>query len=89
MGGDCCLRAPSGFHLSLDVPNGGDCTFATEEPRPPDRLAYSRASLLSQSGSRSFAIVMRYGVVAREEAYLEERFGDAYRAYKTRVRRWL
>jgi protein-S-isoprenylcysteine O-methyltransferase Ste14 len=35
------------------------------------------------------AIVMRYGVVAREEAYLEERFGDAYRAYKTRVRRWL
>jgi protein-S-isoprenylcysteine O-methyltransferase Ste14 len=35
------------------------------------------------------AIVMRYGVVAREEAYLEERFGDAHRAYKTRVRRWL
>ena len=35
------------------------------------------------------AIVMRYGVVAREETYLEERFGDAYRAYKTRVRRWL
>jgi protein-S-isoprenylcysteine O-methyltransferase Ste14 len=32
---------------------------------------------------------MRYGVVAREEAYLEERFSDAYRAYKTRVRRWL
>ncbi|HEU5186467.1 MAG TPA: isoprenylcysteine carboxylmethyltransferase family protein [Gemmatimonadaceae bacterium] len=35
------------------------------------------------------AIVMRYGVVAREEAYLERRFGDAYRAYKARVRRWL
>jgi len=35
------------------------------------------------------AIVMRYGVVAREEAYLERRFGDAYRDYKTRVRRWL
>ena len=35
------------------------------------------------------AITIRYGVVAREEAYLERRFGDAYRDYKTRVRRWL
>jgi protein-S-isoprenylcysteine O-methyltransferase Ste14 len=35
------------------------------------------------------AITMRCGVVAREEAYLERRFGDAYRNYKTRVRRWL
>jgi protein-S-isoprenylcysteine O-methyltransferase Ste14 len=35
------------------------------------------------------AILIRYGVVAREEAYLERRFGDAYRDYKTRVRRWL
>jgi protein-S-isoprenylcysteine O-methyltransferase Ste14 len=35
------------------------------------------------------AITIRYGVVAREEAYLERRFGDAYRDYKTHVRRWL
>ena len=35
------------------------------------------------------AIIIRYGVVAREEAYLERRFGDAYRDYKVRVRRWL
>ena len=35
------------------------------------------------------AITIRYGVVAREEAYLEGRFGNAYRDYKTRVRRWL
>lgn len=34
------------------------------------------------------AVVIRYGVVAREEAYLERRFGDAYRDYKARVRRW-
>lgn len=35
------------------------------------------------------AILIRYGVVAREEAYLERRFGDAYLDYKQRVRRWL
>lgn len=33
--------------------------------------------------------IMRYGVVAREEAYLERKFGDAYRDYKAAVRRWL
>jgi protein-S-isoprenylcysteine O-methyltransferase Ste14 len=28
-------------------------------------------------------------VIAREEPYLERKFGDDYRDYKTRVRRWL
>jgi len=36
-----------------------------------------------------FALVIRYGVVAREEAYLERKFGDVYRCYRSRVRRWL
>ena len=36
-----------------------------------------------------FYAVIRYGVVAREEAYLELKFGDVFRAYKARVRRWL
>ena len=35
------------------------------------------------------AITLRYGVVAREEAYLERRFGGIYRDYKVSVRRWL
>jgi protein-S-isoprenylcysteine O-methyltransferase Ste14 len=36
-----------------------------------------------------FYLVLRYGVVAREEAYLERKFGDVYSDYKSRVRRWL
>jgi protein-S-isoprenylcysteine O-methyltransferase Ste14 len=36
-----------------------------------------------------FALVIRYGVVAREEAYLERKFGDLYRGYRLCVRRWL
>jgi protein-S-isoprenylcysteine O-methyltransferase Ste14 len=35
------------------------------------------------------AAAIRYGVVAREEAYLERRFGDAYRDYKAPVPRWV
>lgn len=35
------------------------------------------------------ALTIRYGVVAREEAYLEQRFADVYRDYKARVRRWV
>jgi protein-S-isoprenylcysteine O-methyltransferase Ste14 len=36
-----------------------------------------------------FALVIRYGVVEREEAYLERKFGDVYRGYRSRVRRWV
>lgn len=36
-----------------------------------------------------FVLVIRYGVVAREEAYLARKFGGDYLAYKARVRRWL
>jgi protein-S-isoprenylcysteine O-methyltransferase Ste14 len=36
-----------------------------------------------------FALVIRYGVVAREEAHLERKFGHTYPRYRSRVRRWL
>jgi protein-S-isoprenylcysteine O-methyltransferase Ste14 len=36
-----------------------------------------------------WAGVMQFGVIAREERYLAERFGETYRSYRSRVRRWL
>jgi len=33
--------------------------------------------------------VLHYGIILREERYLEAKFGDAYRAYRVRVRRYL
>jgi protein-S-isoprenylcysteine O-methyltransferase Ste14 len=34
-------------------------------------------------------VVIQHGVIAREEAYLERKFGEEYLSYKARVRRWV
>ncbi|MCH7795577.1 MAG: isoprenylcysteine carboxylmethyltransferase family protein, partial [Proteobacteria bacterium] len=34
-------------------------------------------------------LVMHFGVIAREERYLERKFGDEYLRYKASVRRWI
>ena len=35
------------------------------------------------------ALLLWWGVIAREERYLERKFGAQYLTYKARVRRWL
>ena len=34
-------------------------------------------------------LVLHFGIVLREERYLERRFGEPYRRYRRSVRRWL
>lgn len=34
-------------------------------------------------------VTMHFGVIAREEKYLEQKFGDEYVRYKKSVRRWI
>jgi len=57
-------------------------------------LIYSGAALAADSPwALAFLVpvlvIVRYGVIAREEAYLERKFGDEYRRFKAAVRRWL
>jgi len=36
-----------------------------------------------------FMVILNHGVIQPEETYLERKFGEEYRAYTAKVRRWL
>jgi protein-S-isoprenylcysteine O-methyltransferase Ste14 len=52
-------------------------------------LGFALDDLWLVIGAALFLIVVHYTAVLPEEAYLEEKFGDDYRAYKKKVRRYL
>lgn len=57
-------------------------------------LLYAGGAILLRSpGALALLVpavaVIQTQVIAREERYLEAKFGETYRAYKARVRRWL
>ena len=51
-------------------------------------IAIGLASDWSLVALIAFALVIHYGVVLREERYLEAKFGDDYRRYQARVPRY-
>lgn len=57
-------------------------------------LTYLGLALGLESGAALILLipciaVISWGVIGREERYLEAKFGEPYRAYRGRVRRWL
>jgi protein-S-isoprenylcysteine O-methyltransferase Ste14 len=52
-------------------------------------LAFAVNSLWPALALVPLLLVMHHGVVLREERYLDAKFGDSYRAYRSSVRRWL
>ncbi|MEP3116451.1 isoprenylcysteine carboxylmethyltransferase family protein [Nisaea sp.] len=52
-------------------------------------LAFAGNTLWILTATVGFVGVMHYGVILREEAYLERLFGAVYTDYKARVRRWI
>jgi protein-S-isoprenylcysteine O-methyltransferase Ste14 len=57
-------------------------------------LVYAGLSLIADSvialaGLVPLIIIVTYGVIQREERYLDRTFGQSYRAYRSKVRRWI
>ena len=52
-------------------------------------VAIAAASWPAAAATVIAVLVIRYYVIAREELYLERRFGEEYLTYKANVRRWL
>jgi len=81
------------YKPSTTVVSGGPYRFS----RNP---IYVAMTLLYAGAALSFRIIpalillpialllLHFGVIRREERYLEAKFGDRYREYRSRVRRW-
>jgi protein-S-isoprenylcysteine O-methyltransferase Ste14 len=82
------------YKAASSLCTGGPFRFSRNPIYVGDWLILAGASLLlATAWPLVFApliwLVLRYGVIRHEEAHLEAKFGDAYRGYRARVRRWL
>ena len=76
------------------IVDGGPYRFSRNPIYVGMTLVAAGVALLVNSGWGLALLVpalamMHYGVITREERYLDARLGDDYRAYRRRVRRWV
>jgi protein-S-isoprenylcysteine O-methyltransferase Ste14 len=82
------------YQAASTLCTGGPFRFSRNPIYVGDWLIFAGVSLLlATAWPLLFApliwLMLRYGVIRHEEAHLEAKFGDDYRTYKARVRRWL
>jgi protein-S-isoprenylcysteine O-methyltransferase Ste14 len=82
------------FKAASSLCTGGPFRFSRNPIYLGDWLILAGVSLLMHSlWPLVFApiiwVMLRFGVIRHEETHLEAKFGDAYRDYKARVKRWL
>lgn len=79
---------------TLSIVTNGPFRFSRNPLYLASALLYLGLTLVFNSGwplllFAPMLAVLDWGVIRREERYLEVKFGDTYLAYKARVRRWL
>ena len=96
-----CIRtfSRSGENIRIEKPThalaaGGPFRFSRNPIYMGLTLAYIGLSLVFNSYwplpfLPLVLVIMHFGVIKREEAYLEGLFGQDYRTYRAEVRRWL
>jgi protein-S-isoprenylcysteine O-methyltransferase Ste14 len=99
MGAALAAFRAAGTHVEVYLPattvvTGGPYRMTRNPIYLGMSAAYLGAGLLSDSLwvillAFPVLVVMHYGVVLREEAYLGAKFGTRYRDYAGRVRRWV
>jgi protein-S-isoprenylcysteine O-methyltransferase Ste14 len=72
----------------------GVCAWSRNPMYVALALLFAGIAVLADSGWLGLLLVLylgllRVGVIACEERYLERKFGAPYRAYRERVRRWI
>lgn len=86
--------SPASFVPTSQLITGGPFAMSRHPLYLGGLVAYLGGALLgdltwAMVAAIPLAIVIQRFFVAREEAYLEEQFGDEFRAYAARVRRWI
>ena len=93
-----CMSAagtdPNPFHATSAIVTGGPYRFTRNPMYVAMVIAFLGVALWARAATllavlAPVALVLHFGIVRREERYLEVKFGETYLDYRRRVRRYL